>query len=40
MGIVDKLKKQSICKEDIQPENKEGGKYDGNFEPHGPISIQ
>jgi len=39
-GIVDKLKKQLMCKEDIQPENEEGGGYDGNFEPYGPISIQ
>ena len=23
----------------MQPENKEGGKYDGNFEPRRPIST-
>ena len=33
-GIVEKLEKQALWKEEIQPEKNEKGKYDRNFKRH------
>ena len=40
--IVEKLKKQSMYKEDIElkSKGKKGKKYDGSFEPYWPVLVQ
>ena len=38
-GIMETLKKQSMYKEEIQPETEEKSKYDGNFKAYWHILV-